>query len=776
MILAFIPIGKIKMRKTVVGALLVMLMSTVAMADDALQVALKQAGGNRQQLELALEKVPATHRKGMEFLIRNMPERDLTTLNADFLLNNVKLAYQAWEESNWHDQIPEDIFLNDVLPYASITETREDWRSDFHQRFAKLVKDAKSPGEAAAILNNKIFQDLGVKYSTKRKRADQSPSESIEQGLASCSGLSVVLIDACRAVGVPARFVGTPLWANRSGNHSWVEIYDDGWQFTGAAEPNGMDLNKGWFVNQASQGVRDNRLHAIYATSYRKTPIRFPMVWDRRADYVYAVNVTDRYTRLKETLPDGVERIMFVAMQGDSDQRVRLPLVIKDASGQEVFAGQTNDERFDRNDHVSVPLKIGATYDVMLGDRPARQVKIVGDNQLVVFRTEPREADGGSAGSGEPTTAGSPVKQELTKQQADKLVADLWRQYVESETAERRTENESREIKIGDRTMPFWYKVFGEKPEGGRSLFISMHGGGSAPPRVNDSQYENQKKLYEPEEGVYFVPRAPTNTWNLWHEAHIDDFFQRVIENMVLLEDVNPNRVYIMGYSAGGDGVFQLAPRMADRLAAAAMMAGHPNETTAEGLRNLPFTIHMGEKDGAYDRNQKAAQWKSRLEELHQQDPGGYIHDVTIHEGLGHWVQRKDAVAVPWMAKFTRDMTPDLIVWKQDDRTHKRFYWLAVEEKNLKPRAIVRVKHDGQTFEIQQSDVPELLIRVNDDMINFDQPVRITYQGKVLFEGQLTRSKATIEKTFEERHDPSAVFSAEVKVAIPQSDNSESSD
>ena len=355
----------------------------------------------------------------------------------------------------------------------------------------------------------------------------------------------------------------------------------------------------------------------------------------------------------------------------------------------------------------------------------------------------------------------------LSRQHAEEYTASLWKKFQASQIDQRRQENESRRLKIGEHEMPFWYKVFGEKPAGGRSLFISMHGGGSAPARVNDRQYENQKRLYEPSEGVYFVPRAPTNTWNLWHEPHIDDFFQRVIENMVLLEDVNPNRVYIMGYSAGGDGVFQLAPRMADRLAAAAMMAGHPNETTPDSLRNLPFTIHMGGLDKSYKRNLKAAQWKTKLAELHNTDPGGYINEVTIHEGLGHWVNRKDAVAVPWMSQYSRDITPDLVVWKQDDRTHRRFYWLAVSDENVKARAVVRVKHDGQAFEVLHSDVAELLIRVNDDMIDFDKNVSVTYHGNVLFDGVLLRSKSVIERTFNERHDSTAVFSAEIKVAIP---------
>ena len=99
--------------------------------------------------------------------------------------------------------------------------------------------------------------------------------------------------------------------------------------------------------------------------------------------------------------------------------------------------------------------------------------------------------------------------------------------------------------------MPFAYKVFGEKPKEGRSLFLSMHGGGGAPARVNDQQYENQKGLYKPEEGVYLAPRAPSNTWDLWHQSHIDAFFERLIEDMVVFEDVNRDRVYLMGYSAG---------------------------------------------------------------------------------------------------------------------------------------------------------------------------------------------------------------------------------
>ena len=115
--------------------------------------------------------------------------------------------------------------------------------------------------------------------------------------------------------------------------------------------------------------------------------------------------------------------------------------------------------------------------------------------------------------------------------------------------------------------------------------------------RVNDQQWRNQIKLYTLEEGIYIAPRAPTDTWNLWHQGHIDDLFDRLIETFIATEGVDPNRVYLLGYSAGGDGVYQLAPRMADRFAAASMMAGHPNNANPTSLRNLPFAIFMGGED-----------------------------------------------------------------------------------------------------------------------------------------------------------------------------------
>lgn len=354
----------------------------------------------------------------------------------------------------------------------------------------------------------------------------------------------------------------------------------------------------------------------------------------------------------------------------------------------------------------------------------------------------------------------------LSRAEADEAREALttdWRSRLHDD---RRAELDSKEIKVGEHTMPIFFKTFGDAPLTGRRLFISMHGGGNAPPRVNDQQWQNQQRLYEPAEGVYVAPRAPTNTWNLWHEAHIDDLFDRLIEDMVLCEGVDPNRVYLTGYSAGGDGVYQLAPRMADRFAAAAMMAGHPNETSPLGLRNLPFALHVGALDDGYDRNKVAAEWQEKLANLHATDPDGYVHVAELHSGKGHWMDREDASAVPWMSEFVRNPWPCRIVWKQDDVTHKRFYWLAVSASDAKEGTEVTAQVDKQVVHINADDLTAISVRLSDELLDLDQPVTIQAGDRTVFEGSISRTIAAMAKSLEERGDPASIFAAEQSVQL----------
>jgi hypothetical protein len=189
-------------------------------------------------------------------------------------------------------------------------------------------------------------------------------------------------------------------------------------------------------------------------------------------------------------------------------------------------------------------------------------------------------------------------------------------------------------------------------------------------------------------------------------------------------------------------------------------MAGHPNEAKPLSLRNIGFTVHVGALDADYDRNQIAQEWSDQLDELEADDPGGYAHVVEIHPGKPHWMDLEDAVAVRWMAEFTRNPVPERIVWYQDDITHPSFYWLAVAEPRGETTIIAEL--DGQAITVASSDVGDARVRLRDDMLDLDQPVSVSFNDVEVFSGSVSRTIAVLAATLEQRQDPAMMFSAEI--------------
>ena len=344
---------------------------------NLLDKALATAGDNAIELQTALEKVPVEQKEGMAFLISYMPERDLKELTADFLLENSAYAYKAKEQFSWAKQIPDSIFFNEVLPYVSLNEKRENWRKEFFDRFSKYVVNCSDIFEAIDSVNQNVRDEVLVDYSTKRKKPDQAPFESMEQHLASCTGLSIILTDAFRAVGIPSRVAGTPNWHDERGNHNWTEVWANGkWYFTEYYFPGQLD--NAWFFADAGKAIKNDREKAIYASSFKPTGISFPLVWDEDIKYVAAENVTDRYTELYKKHLESIStdgnhvslRVMAFKNKNqnkESDDRVAVNLDIFEGSKQ-MGGGRTSGPTQDMNDVLTFALEKNKTYTIKYAD------------------------------------------------------------------------------------------------------------------------------------------------------------------------------------------------------------------------------------------------------------------------------------------------------------------------------------------------------------------------------------------------------------------------
>ncbi|HKX62932.1 MAG TPA: transglutaminase domain-containing protein [Verrucomicrobiae bacterium] len=766
--------------------------------------ALAGAGTNRVELLRALESAPIQQRPGMQFLVQHMPAVDRQRLSADFLLENVSLAYEAFEKSHWVSKVPRDIFLNDVLPYASLNERRDRWRKTLRERCLPMITNCSTPGEAAQALNRRLFKATNVRYSTERHRADQGPLETMESGLATCTGLSILLVDACRAVGVPARVAATPMWSNNRGNHTWVEIWDDGWHFTGAAEPDPKGLDRGWFRGDAARAIKDEPRHAIYASSFAGTGLSFPLPWARDVAWVNAENVTDRYATKTNTDTNSL-RLQVKVLERTGGPRVAAKVTVTDV-GARKLEGTSRGENADLNDILPFELRRGRTYEVCV-EREGRRWKrdiFAGTNALellVVTLSEPEITTAPSQACYLPPPPRKALRRsdeaKLRKEVAEyfsavryqqaewKFSSSLERLLAGDEAAVRAVvwdvfksapihyqlhkDFEANQARFDKHLSPYTVKTVGTRPARGWALFIAMHGGGNAPKRVNDSQWEVMQRYYRdhPEAGGYryVALRAPNDTWNGFYDTYVYPLVANLIRQFLLFGDVDPNKVFIMGYSHGGYGAYAIGPKMPDRFAAihASAAAATDGETTARTLRNTIFTAMVGEKDtmyGRYDRNRK---FQDAVEQLRAGRPDIYPVKVEIIAGNGHTgLPDRDKIASMYSA--TRNPVPRELTWLQTDKVIRDFFWLHASGP-AKKQELNAVCRDNRVTVSTSTNVPAVAVLLDARLVNFAKPVEFQVNGTT-WSRRLQPELRTLCESLVQRGDPELAFSARIDLPL----------
>lgn len=769
-----------------------------APASPEVAAALERAGTNRPALETALERVAPEQLGGMQFLIANMPQGDLACLSADFLLHHVTNAYAAMAEVPWGKSIPEDIFLNEILPYSIVNERRETWRADFRTRFLPLVRDCATPSLAAARLNQKVFAEFGVHYSRARAKADQSPYESIEGKTASCTGLSILLIAACRSVGVPARFAGTPLWTDRSGNHSWVEIWDGGWHFTGAAEPAGDALDQAWFVRRASEARRDDPAHAIYASSYRRTPLHFPLVWAEGNTEVPAVNVTDRYIPRNPPAASNTVPVSLVVLAEPRGRRLAARLRVIDAQTRAVlFEGMTKNEGFDGNDHLEVFLTVNHEYRIeaqfmdrlmqaaIRPDPPADMVVLTLKDSTAIEPALVRLTDDEKAVRD--SEEGQVLRRELAEyfstppadrarlrfsRASDRLLARrpatalkfAWAAYrggwERSAFAEDAASNRVSWRKLN---TPFTLRAVGAMPANGWPVVIALHeeqeGG------TNDQQWAAMVRYYQdlPDLGgyLYIAPRTPARGGKGFAAGpglHLTD---RLLRQLGLFLNIDPDRAYIVGYGSGGYGALYQGMRLADRWAAVHAAAAAPGEADPIlNLRHTPLMLMVGENDAEGGRLERCR----ALSEAARAARGGNAEEYPVRLDV---IPGREQRELPDRDRI-RDLYPNVraaaprdVTWVLDPEIDT-FYWLHVPRPTT--GATVTASCVNNTVTVQAENVDELHILLDERLIRYDRPVVVKFAGRRISR-RLSPSMATLCETLAQRGDPRLAFSSRLVIS-----------
>lgn len=403
-------------------------------------------------------------------------------------------------------------------------------------------------------------------------------------------------------------------------------------------------------------------------------------------------------------------------------------------------------------------------------------------------------------------SAGSPAENPYTMPDAlhseEDIVAArncIWAEYLDGVRNDeaRAAELDEHAMTFGEVTMKYALAVKGEAGPSGYPLFIALHGGGgSDTPDINDEQWAQMFSYYQPsvQNGIYVAPRGVRDTWDCHFNPESYPLYDRLIENLIAFYDVDPDRVYLLGFSAGGDGVYGITAKMPDRFAAANMSAGHPNGLPLWNLYNMPLLIQVGELDTAYDRNTVDAQYGLLLDDDHETLGGGYEHATYIHKDQGHnfldngdidqpviediagWletgespVREVDANAVRFLEQYVRDPLPERVVWdlsqRADERPGTSFYWLQADKNCQEGRIVARYDRQANAITVEQCSVPgEVTFLLSNDMLDLFAPVVVNTPDGNSTQVTVTPDIDLLRETTAERGDPHYQFAASITV------------
>jgi len=240
---------------------------------DDIENVLQQAGKNRKELEKVLRhygknSADSLKLRAAEFLIVNMPGKyseyydapwndvstvmlrwtsspdiqsvlntyqlgepvrkdDIEHITADYLIDNIELAFKVWGEMPWGKDVPFDVFCEEILPYRSNTEMLENWREKVLASFAVFYDEFRddttgiTPVEACSRVNDKL-----PRFRLDKDFPPMNFSQLMATTRGTCLNMTNLAVFVMRGLGIPVTCDFTPLWPGWLIGHEWNSVRD----------------------------------------------------------------------------------------------------------------------------------------------------------------------------------------------------------------------------------------------------------------------------------------------------------------------------------------------------------------------------------------------------------------------------------------------------------------------------------------------------------------------------------------------------------------------
>lgn len=151
---------------------------------------------------------------------------DIHCITAEYLINNIEMAFQSWQAAPWGKHIPFDLFCETILPYRVSTEPLENWREQVLASFAGIYRDLlDSTGMTAVRACSKVSGKLpSFIYN------DHFPAMNFRQLMTSTRGRleqqATLAVFVMRSMGIPVTWDIIIRRPSFTGQLAWNIVYD----------------------------------------------------------------------------------------------------------------------------------------------------------------------------------------------------------------------------------------------------------------------------------------------------------------------------------------------------------------------------------------------------------------------------------------------------------------------------------------------------------------------------------------------------------------------
>lgn len=158
---------------------------------------------------------------------RKVTISDIETMQADYLVANINLAFESWSETNYDFKI----FCEYILPYRVNVEPLYDWREKYNKRFSKIIdtEDQSPLKEKIKYLVDNINLWFVCTFGIE-KRKDPLPRlgslQLLHRKKGTCEDVAALSVFALRSLGIASTVDVVPFWGTSTGGHTLNCAFD----------------------------------------------------------------------------------------------------------------------------------------------------------------------------------------------------------------------------------------------------------------------------------------------------------------------------------------------------------------------------------------------------------------------------------------------------------------------------------------------------------------------------------------------------------------------